>query len=158
MSKRYTIVEPIKCYSELIKIPTFEERFEYLMLGGRVGETTFGFDRYLNQAFYRSKEWWRVRDYVIIRDSLGGDYPCDLADPDHPIVGVVTVHHMNPIREEDLEDNLDLVIDPEFLITTVDLTHKGIHYGDKSFLPPLFVERCPRDTCLWEPMLKGESK
>lgn len=139
----------MRTYSELITLPTFEERFEYLSIGGRVGESTFGFDRYLNQAFYRSKEWRRIRDIVIVRDSLGGDYPLDLSDPDHPIYGTVIIHHMNPIRPEDLEDNTELVLNPEFLIATSDLTHKAIHYGDFDLLPKPYVERTPWDTCPW---------
>lgn len=134
----------IRTYSELITLPTFEERYRYLRLGGRVGEDTFGFDRYLNQIFYRSEEWRAIRDEVIIRD--GG---CDLGIEDREIFGKILVHHMNPIRQEDILRRSKFLLDPEYLICTVKNTHDAIHYGDESLLilPP--VERTEYDTCPW---------
>lgn len=134
----------IKKYSELIEIPTFEERYEYLKLTGKVGEETFGFDRYLNQVFYRSKEWRDIRDYVINRDN-----GCDLAMEGHEIFGRVLIHHMNPIRKEDILRRSDFLLNPEYLITTVKLTHDAIHYGDKDLLMIAPVERTKNDTCPW---------
>ena len=134
----------IKTYSELIEIPTFEERYEYLKLTGKVGEETFGFDRYLNQVFYRSKEWRDIRDYVINRDN-----GCDLAMEGHEIFGRVLIHHMNPIRKEDILRRSDFLLNPEYLITTVKLTHDAIHYGDKDLLMIAPVERTKNDTCPW---------
>lgn len=135
----------IRTYSELITIPTFEERFEYLRLDGRVGEETFGFDRYLNQVFYKSKEWLRVRDYVITRDN-----GCDLGMEGHEIYGKVLVHHMNPISKEDILKRSDWLLNPEYLISTIKNTHDAIHYGDSSLLITAPVERRPNDTCPWK--------
>lgn len=136
----------IRTYSELITIPTFEERFRYLKLGGRVGEETFGFDRYLNQLFYTSREWRDIRDYVIIRD-----HGCDLAMLDREIPqGVkILVHHMNPITVDDIVRRSEYLLDPEFLISTIKNTHDAIHYGDESLLLLAPVERRPNDTCPW---------
>lgn len=135
----------IRRYSELIKIPTFEDRFEYLKLSSNVGNETFGFDRYLNQAFYRSSEWRRIRDFVITRDA-----GCDLGIEGREIFGNVLIHHMNPIRPEDIRDRSDLLLNPEFLITTIHDTHQAIHYGDKSLLVTTPIERRPYDTCPWK--------
>ena len=134
----------IRTYSELITLPTFEERYEYLRLGGKVGEETFGFDRYLNQIFYKTKEWLRVRDEVIIRD-MG----CDLAMMDREIFGRVLVHHMNPLNVKDIINRSDYLLNPEYLICTSKNTHDAIHYGDISILliPP--IERSKNDTCPW---------
>ena len=134
----------IRTYSELITIPTFEERFEYLRLDGRVGEETFGFDRYLNQVFYKSKEWLRVRDHVITRDN-----GCDLGMEGHEIYGKVLVHHMNPISKEDILKRNDWLLNPEYLISTIKNTHDAIHYGDASLLITAPIERKPNDTCPW---------
>ena len=134
----------IRTYSELITLPTFEERYRYLRLGGRVGEDTFGFDRYLNQIFYKSKEWLDVRDYVIVRD--GG---CDLGMPDREIFGKILVHHMNPIRKEDILRRSKFLLDPEYLISTIKNTHDAIHYGDESLLILAPTERMKNDTCPW---------
>ena len=136
----------IKTYSELITLPTFEERYRYLRLGGRVGEDTFGFDRYLNQRFYKSDEWMELRDYVIIRD--GG---CDLAMPDREIPkGVrILVHHMNPITIDDVVNRSKYLLDPEYLICTIKRTHDAIHYGDESILLTMPTERSMNDTCPW---------
>lgn len=134
----------IRTYSELITIPTFEERYEYLRLGGRVGEETFGFDRYLNQYFYKSPEWLEVRDFVIIRDN-----GCDLAIPDREIHGRILVHHMNPITIEDILNRSKYLLDPEYLISTIKNTHDAIHYGDSSLLITAPIERRKNDTCPW---------
>lgn len=135
----------IRTYSELIKLPTFEERYRYLRLGGRVGEETFGFDRYLNQAFYKSKEWKDVRDFVIVRDN-----GCDLGIEDREIYGKILVHHMNPINIEDIVNRTEYLLDPEYLISTVKNTHDAIHYGDESLLITAPIERTKNDTCPWK--------
>lgn len=136
----------IRTYSELITIPTFEERFRYLKLGGRVGEETFGFDRYLNQIFYTSNEWRDVRNHVIVRD-----HGCDLAMLDREIPdGVkILVHHMNPITVDDILKRSEYLLDPEFLISTIKNTHDAIHYGDERLLILAPIERRPNDTCPW---------
>ena len=134
----------IRTYSELITIPTFKERFEYLKLNGKVGEETFGFDRYLNQSFYKSPEWRSARDYVIIRD-LG----CDLAMEGHEIFGKIIVHHMNPISTHDIINRTEYLLNPEYLISTIKNTHDAIHYGDGSLLITGPIERSKNDTCPW---------
>lgn len=135
----------IKTYSELISLPTFEERFNYLRLGGRVGKDTFGFDRYLNQMFYqRSQEWKRIRDYVIVRDN-----GCDLGVMGHEIYGKILVHHINPLMASDIIHSTENLLDPEFLISTSLATHNAIHYGDISKLAVAPVERSKNDTCPW---------
>lgn len=134
----------IKTFSELIEIPTFEERFEYLKLGGFVGEETFGFDRYLNQNFYRSYEWRQLRNQIIIRDN-----GCDLACDDRDIFGRVIIHHMNPISTDDLIHNSDFLTNPEYLICTTKQTHDAIHYGNKDSLMSIPKERRPNDTIPW---------
>ena len=140
-------MKKIKTYSEIITIPTFEGRYEYLKLGGRVGEETFGFDRYINQEFYTSKEWFDIRDYVIVRD-MG----CDLAIEEREIPnGVkILVHHMNQITVEDILNRSEFLLDPEYLISTIDNTHRAIHYGDASILLQDPIERTPYDTCPWK--------
>lgn len=137
----------IKTYSELITLPTFIERYEYLRIGGAVGEETFGFDRYLNQTFYKTKEWLSVRDYVIVRDQA-----CDLGISDRRIPnGVkILVHHMNPITVDDILNRSKYLLDPEYLISTVKNTHDAIHYGDSSLLLTEPIERTPYDTCPWK--------
>lgn len=135
----------IKTYSELILLPTFEERFEYLRLDGRVGEDTFGFDRYLNQLFYRSYEWRKIRDYVIVRDN-----GCDLGVEGYDIYGKVLIHHMNPITAKDIENRTDLLLDPEYLICVTHDTHNAIHYGDENLIIKAPIERRPHDTCPWK--------
>lgn len=119
----------IKTYSELITIPTFEERFEYLKLDGQVGVETFGFNRYLNQAFYKSDEWLSIRDYVITRDN-----GCDLGVEGYEIYGRILIHHINPITKDDIVHRSKSLLDPENLITTVKRTHDAIHYGDSNLL------------------------
>ena len=134
----------IRTYSELITLTTFQERFDYLALYGQVGQSTFGADRYLNQQFYRSREWRRVRNVVIIRD--GG---CDLSLNGFDIFDRIYVHHMNPVTMDDLENNYDLLINPEFLICTSFDTHQAITYGNKNNLFRLPRERRKGDTKLW---------
>lgn len=140
----------IRTYSELIKRDTLIDRYRYLRLGGRVGEETFGFDRYLNQKFYKSDEWLAVRDYVIIRDTGNNDYCQDLGLDGYDIRGNIIVHHMNPITMDDLIYKTKYLLDPEYLISTVKNTHDAIHYGDEQLLMRTFpIERNPNDTCPW---------
>ena len=139
----------IKTYSELITLPTFEERYRYLRLGGRVGEETFGFDRYLNQIFYRSDEWRALRDYVILRDTGCDDYCKDLGVEGRDIHGRILVHHMNPITVEDVVRRSEFLLNPEYLICTTKNTHDAIHYGDESLLITSPIERHKNDTCPW---------
>lgn len=134
----------IRTYSELIKIPTFEERYRYLRLYGVVGKDTFGFDRYLNQLFYTSDLWRSIRDQVIIRDN-----GCDLGLEGYDIFDRIIVHHMNPITVEDLEKESDYLLNPEFLISTSFNTHNAIHYGDERLLMTAPIERSINDTCPW---------
>lgn len=135
----------IRTYSELIRIGSFIDRFEYLKLSGQVGVDTFGFDRYLNQSFYHSSEWRSIRDYVITRD-LG----CDLGIEGYEIHGRIYIHHMNPITQKDIVCSNADIIDPEFLICTTHDTHNAIHYGDASLLVIAPIERRPNDTCPWK--------
>ena len=135
----------IKTYSELIKLPTFEERFQYLKLSGAVGKETFGFDRYLNQNFYRSAAWKRVRDQVIVRDN-----GCDLGIEDRIIYGKILIHHMNPINDRDILDLTDILLNPEYLICVSHITHNAIHYSDESLLPSEPIVRFKNDTCPWK--------
>lgn len=134
----------IKRYSDLIHYPTFEDRFEYLKLGGVVGHSTFGFDRYINQAFYTSREWRDIREEVILRDQ-----GCDLGVPGHEIQTSGLIHHINPLDTKDIVHRAEWILDPEFLITTTQATHNAIHYGDRSLLPKPYAERRPGDTKLW---------
>ena len=135
----------IRTYSELITFPTFEERFKYLQLKGIVGEKTFGFDRYLNQLFYKDPEWLSVRDKVILRDN-----GCDLGMEDRAVGSRILVHHMNPITKEDILSRSDYLLNPEYLICTMKNTHDAIHYGDESLLCLGPIERKPNDTCPWK--------
>lgn len=135
----------IRTYTELILLPTLDERFEYLKLSGTIGVETFGFDRYLNQKFYNSREWKDVRDYVIARD-LG----CDLGVAGHDIHGKIYVHHMNPIIVKDIVEVSRMILDPEYLITTSLTTHNAIHYGDESQILSAPLERRKNDTCPWK--------
>lgn len=135
----------IRTYSELIKLRTFEERFEYLRLNGKVGEDTFGFDRYLNQMFYTSKEWRKVRNDIIVRD-----HGCDLAIIDREILNEnILIHHMNPISKDDIINDTEFLLNPEYLICTIKSTHNGIHYGtiETTYRGP--VVRTKYDTCPW---------
>lgn len=136
----------IRTYSELITLETFEERFLYLKLDGSIGEDTFGFDRYLNQLFYRSPEWKQVRNFVITRD-MG----CDLAIPDHEIINQqILIHHMNPLTKEDIINKSDYLLNPEYLICTTKKTHNAIHYGDERILDQIVpIVRIKNDQCPW---------
>ena len=135
----------IKTYSELIRLPTFEERYQYLRLRGKVGEDTFGFDRYLTQAFYKSDEWKAIRDIVILRDN-----GCDLGMPDREIRERILIHHMNPITKDDIINRTDFLLNPEYLICTIKNTHDAIHYGDENLLIKDPVQRSKYDTCPWK--------
>lgn len=134
----------IRSYSELRRIPTFEDRYEYLALKASVGVPTFGHDRWINQAFYRSYEWKAVRTHVIARD-LG----CDLGVEGYEIHEAIYIHHMNPMLLEELTHGDSSIVDPEFLISTTHRTHNAIHYGDKNLLPKQYSPRKPNDTKLW---------
>lgn len=135
----------IKSYSELIMLPTFKERYEYLKLGGKVGEETFGFDRYLNQMFYRTREWKDFRREIIVRD-MG----CDLGIEDREIQGLIIVHHINPIPKfAIIERKLDILLNPENAICVSHNTHNAIHYGDDNLLVLAPIERKQNDTCPW---------
>ena len=134
----------IKTYSQLKQLQTFEERYDYLKLGGVVGEDTFGFDRYMNQNVYRSREWKRVRDEVIMRDN-----GCDLGVDGHEIRGKILIHHMNPITSKDIHRVSDYLLNPEYLICVTHRTHNAIHYGDESLIITAPIERTQNDTCPW---------
>lgn len=134
----------IKTYSELSKLGTFEERFRYLKLDGSVGVETFGFDRYLNQQFYKDPKWRAARDKVIFRDN-----GCDLGIDGHEIYGKIIIHHMNPITMDDVLRRNPAIFDPEFLICTMHNTHNAIHYGDENLLITEPIERSKNDTCPW---------
>lgn len=138
------MTDKIRTYSELIKFETFEERYNYLKLDGRVGEETFGFDRYLNQIFYKSPEWRSVRNEVIVRDN-----GCDLGIDGREIHTKILVHHMNPIRKEDIINRSEFLLNPEYLITTFKRTHDAIHYGDEELIIKDYMERTKFDTCPW---------
>ncbi len=135
----------IRTYSELIKFKSFEERFEYLSLKGQVGFETFGYDRYLNQRFYRSVEWKQVRDLVIVRDS-----GCDLGIPDREIHTRIIIHHINPLMLTDITNSSEFLLNPEYLICVSHETHQAIHYGDKNLLVTEPKERTRNDTCPWK--------
>lgn len=135
----------LRSYSELSRLRTFDERFRYLLLAGSVGVETFGFDRYVNQRFYRSEEWKHVRNVVIARDN-----GCDLGIEGRDINGRVYVHHMNPMNLEQINDHMDLILDPEYLVCVTFATHNAIHYGDESYITLAPVERQPNDMCPWK--------
>ena len=134
----------MRTYSELVCLSTFEERFRYLCLSGSVGKETFGFERYLNQRFYRSAEWKRIRREVILRDN-----GCDLGIPDRVIYGKIHIHHMNPVSREDILAQSELLLNPEYLVCVSHETHNAIHYGDENLLLTVPPERKPNDTCPW---------
>lgn len=135
----------IRTYSQLIRLQTFEERFNYLRLDSKVGEETFGFDRYFNQRFYRSPEWRQIRNQIIVRD-----HGCDLAIFDRQILGRIYVHHMNPISLGDIRDSTDYLLNPNYLVCVSKETHDAIHYGDGSILISTKpIERSAGDTKLW---------
>jgi hypothetical protein len=134
----------IKSYQELRRLDTFEERFEYLRLRSVVGESTFGFERYLNQALYHSREWKYTKNDIVLRDN-----GCDLGVPGYEINGQLLIHHINPVTIKDIEIGADCVFDPENLITTRLITHNALHYGNIDMLPKPPIVRHKRDTCLW---------
>lgn len=134
----------IKTYSELIRLFTFEERFKYLKLNGSVGESTFGCDRYLNQMMYNSAKWRSCRNNVLIRDD-----GCDLACADHPIIGRIVIHHINPITVDDILSEDPIIFDLDNLIVVSHITHEAIHFGNEHLLPSPLVERRKNDTCPW---------
>jgi hypothetical protein len=134
----------IKTYSELSRLETFEERFDYLSLAGTVGAATFGFDRWVNQQFYTSRQWKQVRYEVISRDN-----GCDLGVPGYEIGIYLLIHHMNPITIDDIHNGEDYILNPEFLITTTRKTHNAIHYGGEIKTPRVVLQREPGDTQLW---------
>lgn len=133
-----------RSYSDLCRLSDFDERFEYLKLGGGVGRATFGFDRHINQRFYGSKEWEDVRQFVIFRDE-----GCDLGVIGYEIHANPLIHHMNPMTVDDIIHRESWILDPEFLITTTHHTHNAIHFGGKSLAPKVVIERRPMDTKLW---------
>lgn len=133
-------------YEELMKYDSFKDRYLYLKQNGKVGQETFGFERYLNQKFYRSKEWEYIRDLVIVRD--GG---CDLGCPDHPIKGPIYIHHMNPITSTDIVNYTEFLTNPDYLVCVSHDTHNAIHYGDEEILNKYeMIERTSGDTCPWK--------
>lgn len=134
----------MKSYSELVTLPTFKERFMYLSLSGNIGERTFGGSRILNQIFYTSSEWKRVRNEILIRDN-----GCDLGIEDRPIFGKILIHHIVPITIKDVEDRNSILLDPDNLICVSSLTHQAIHYGEYNSLLDEIIERVPNDTCPW---------
>lgn len=134
----------IRTYTEMISFDSFYDRFNYLNLSGQVGKDTFGYDRYLNQAFYKSVEWQRLRNEIIMRDE-----GCDLAHPDYQIVGRVYIHHLNPVTKKDVLNRSNLLLNPEFLVCVSYDTHQAIHYGDENLLQPDLIIRRPNDTCPW---------
>ena len=140
-----TMKKNIRTYSELITLPTFKERYEYLRLNGRVGAETFGYDRYMNQTFYKSRELLNIRDEVIIRDN-----GCDLGVEGYEIHGRILIHHMNPITIDDILQRSDFLLNPEYLISTIKRTHDAIHYGDENLLIDVPIERTKNDTCPWK--------
>lgn len=133
-----------RTYSELRRLHTFEERYRYLSLRGVVGDKTFGFERFINQEFYRSREWRQLRHHVIARDN-----GCDLGIEGHEVFDRIIVHHINPMQVADIVHGDESILDPEFLISTTHRTHNAIHYGDESLLPKVHVDRRPGDTKLW---------
>lgn len=133
-----------RCYSELRQLITFKERYDYLKLHGIVGAETFGYDRYINQRFYRSAEWKQIREVVILRDN-----GCDLGIEGYGIHSRIYIHHMNPMTIDDIGQGNPEILDPEYLICVTFDTHQAIHFGDESLLPQLPVERTPGDTCPW---------
>ena len=139
-----TAMTATKSYSELKRLHTFEERFDYLSLQGYVGESTFGYDRWINQRFYGSREWKQMREFVILRDQ-----GCDLGTEGYELHTGLLIHHMNPITPDDIVHSDSSILDPNQLITTSRLTHNAIHYGNRDMLKKPYVERSRNDTSLW---------
>lgn len=140
----WVVMMRIRTYSEMVRLTTFDERFEYLKLDGSVGRATFGFDRYINQRFYTSQLWKSIRDHIIVRDD-----GCDLGVLGYEIHINPLVHHINPMVVDDILHKEDWILDPEFLVLTTTSTHNDIHFGTTSSLPKVVTERTPRDTKLW---------
>lgn len=134
-----------RSYRELSRLKTFKDRYDYLKLDGVVGESLFGSSRWVNQEFYRSKEWANIRKKVIVRDS-----GCEFGLEDYPINGKIIIHHMNPLTLEDIVDRTEILMDPEYLICVSKITHDAIHYGDWDLIPKDPIERRPNDTCPWK--------
>lgn len=139
----------IKTYTELISIADYDARYQYLKQTGSIGEETFGGRRWLNQVLYRSPEWKRFRKQIILRDSLNGDYCCDMAFPEKHIMGQVIIHHLNPLTIEDIQNRSECIFDPENVVCVSHRTHEAIHYGDEKLLIHDPVVRTPGDTCPW---------
>lgn len=136
----------MKSYATLIQYHTFEERFNYLKLSNQIGESTFGYDRYLNQRFYNSSEWRRIRDQIIVRDN-----GCDLGIKDRPISGKIIIHHINPLSIQDISESTEYLLNPEYLICVSRNTHNALHYGDISLIQQTnLIERAPNDCCPWK--------
>jgi hypothetical protein len=133
-----------RSYSELRQLSTFKERYDYLKLNGRVGAETFGYNRYVNQRFYRSTEWKHIRDQIIIRDN-----GCDLGVEGYDLHSRIYIHHLNPMTVDDIDQGRQMILDPDNLICVSFDTHQAIHFGDESLLPQLPIERIPGDTCPW---------
>lgn len=133
-----------RTFTELSRLPTFEDRYRYLALRGQVGASTFGFDRWVNQQFYRSRQWKQIRQHIILRDN-----GCDLGVEGYDIYDRIIIHHMNPMDVDDIVHSDDSILDPEFLISTAHATHNAIHYGDEKLLPRPLAVREPGDTALW---------
>jgi len=142
--RKFQTMSTIRTYDELIKFKTFTERFNYLKLNGQVGDSTFGFDRYLNQRFYKSPIWKKLRNEIIVRDN-----GCDLAFDGREIFGKLFIHHMNPIRTNDILEQTEWLLNPDYLVCVSYETHNAIHYGTEELLKKDFAERKPNDTCLW---------
>lgn len=144
MEMTITMSINIRTYEELKRLPTFEARFKYLKLSAKVGKETFGFDRYLNQQFYQSKEWKSIRNQIIIRDNA-----CDLGIDGREMDKNIIIHHMNPITKDDLIHQTDFLLNPDYLICVSKQTHNAIHYGDDKILFEGIIERTKNDTCPW---------
>lgn len=136
---------PLRTYSELIRLNTFRDRYEYLRLAGVVGDSTFGFDRYLTQLLYTSDRWRRLRHKIILRDNA-----CDLAMPGYDLKSLIIIHHMNPLAVEEVENVSEDIFDPEYLVCVSRRTHNAIHFGDESLLPQGLIIRAKNDTCPWK--------
>lgn len=137
-------MKKIRCYRDLRALTSIKDRYEYLKIGGKIGDSTFGFDRYLNQEFYQSYEWKKARRSVILRDN-----GCDMGLPDYELDSGIIVHHMNPITMDDIIERNPDIFDPEYLICVSDRSHRAIHFGDISLLPKGLIERRSGDTCPW---------
>lgn len=143
----------IRTYTDLQKLQTLDDRFEYCKLGGGVGKETFGYERYMNQIFYKSREWLRVKRDVMVRDN-----GCEFGLKDYPIGGQIIVHHLNPLTKRDIEEQTEYLLNPEYLISVSLLTHNAIHYGSRDLLPTDYIPRSKDDTCIWMKGIKNEKE